>query len=46
MVRVWRGEKMPRHMQFKLERFTVGFYLIITVKTQTSCDVWLSVNNL
>lgn len=31
------------HMQFKLEYFSVGFYLIITEKTQTSWDIWLSV---
>lgn len=31
------------HMQFKPEYFSAGFYLIITEKTQTSWDVWLSV---
>ena len=31
------------HMQFKLEYVSAGFYLIITEKTQTSWDIWLSV---
>lgn len=30
-------------MQFKLAYFSVGLYLIITEKTQTSWDIWLSV---
>lgn len=42
VVRVW-GEKMLVHMQFKPEYFSAGFYLIITEKTQTSWDIWLSV---